>query len=672
MSMTLEHDDTIAELRQKGAAARLARAFTGLPHREAAAAFGISVAALTSAENGEPDDTALASIYKNLGGFGISVDLQKDGRYIVMRRDNDPAFTPEQTLATLLGPARRAAGLSQEALSKISNVSQRTIVAMENGDASTLETRNAVFEALYRRRVSALVEGTQNGIILLPPHEPIPPATNLGIPNDTVLARFERTLQARDRSRPDFIHYRAEIVDSDPPIWREFLIPENATFEDMHNTLQVAFSWRNYHLHEFDVGISIGPLNPDGRSAGDPRIFDERLTFLFDVPRKLTFDYRYDFGDSWRCRLTRGDDVPAETRPSRPLIIDGENAGPVEDSGGIDAYNELADDIRKNVLEKDKRSWLVRVGYRAFNPDHFDAAGANKALAKIPFEIPENWKDQFQLERSIHVSAPHLEARDAAANLAATTPRPIHSLEILKISAWSEKQHKRAGLLDKEGSTYAGMGRDGDERHIRSTAHDAIGYLLNLASDIIEQRSYPIKIDCKVNGKHKSFVPDIELTDKAGKKTFVTVLSLDDIPDEVEYQMLASVMKTEGQDYMIVGNGLGHQPTAAFARELWQVARGRSYPEADAVIRSIIGDRQMSLAEAIDLFIKHPPLPELANFDGPAHLVARRLILNAALGRIIAIKPAAALNDKVVLAPAGTFDKAFALLPLLKKYRMYP
>jgi hypothetical protein len=36
-----------------------------------------------------------------------------------------------------------------------------------------------------------------------------------------------------------------------PQIWRRIQVPENYTFFDLHEAIQAAMSWDDYHLHEF-------------------------------------------------------------------------------------------------------------------------------------------------------------------------------------------------------------------------------------------------------------------------------------------------------------------------------------------------------------------------------------------------------------------------------------
>ena len=39
----------------------------------------------------------------------------------------------------------------------------------------------------------------------------------------------------------------------DRQVWRRLVVPLNREFEDLHEILQVAFNWKDYHLHEFHL-----------------------------------------------------------------------------------------------------------------------------------------------------------------------------------------------------------------------------------------------------------------------------------------------------------------------------------------------------------------------------------------------------------------------------------
>jgi hypothetical protein len=138
---------------------------------------------------------------------------------------------------------------------------------------------------------------------------------------------------------------RIELRDSDPVIWRQVEVPSSITLKVLHNVIQAAMGWFDYHLLEFTIAKRRYGLPMDEDWGTEPRT-DASKVRLRDVlrPRRTTIDYLYDFGDCWEHRLTvtniRGGDPdlsypgtspasatrrpktaaasPASTRPSMP------------------------------------------------------------------------------------------------------------------------------------------------------------------------------------------------------------------------------------------------------------------------------------------------------------------------------------------------------------------
>ena len=46
---------------------------------------------------------------------------------------------------------------------------------------------------------------------------------------------------------------RIELRDSDPVIWRQVEVPTSITLKVLHNVIQVAMGWFDYHLWEFTI-----------------------------------------------------------------------------------------------------------------------------------------------------------------------------------------------------------------------------------------------------------------------------------------------------------------------------------------------------------------------------------------------------------------------------------
>lgn len=96
------------------------------------------------------------------------------------------------------------------------------------------------------------------------------------------------------------------------PCWREIVLPALATFADLHDAIQSAFLWWDYHLHRFELrtrGEDVEIMNAReiaefeeewGAGGSRPRRVDSARLLLSDVfPRTRKARYFYDYGDGW-------------------------------------------------------------------------------------------------------------------------------------------------------------------------------------------------------------------------------------------------------------------------------------------------------------------------------------------------------------------------------------
>lgn len=47
---------------------------------------------------------------------------------------------------------------------------------------------------------------------------------------------------------------KVTIMGIKPPVWRRVVVPSRSTLAELHDVVQAAFGWWDYHLHEFDIG----------------------------------------------------------------------------------------------------------------------------------------------------------------------------------------------------------------------------------------------------------------------------------------------------------------------------------------------------------------------------------------------------------------------------------
>ena len=174
---------------------------------------------------------------------------------------------------------------------------------------------------------------------------------------------------------------RVTLRDIEPTIWRTFRVQEDITLVRLHKVLQVVMGWKDCHLHEFTFeGGSFGP--PDDF---DPtRVRSERgvrLTEVLPAIAGASFQYEYDFGDSWIHNLTIKDTVPSWTEQAFAVCLDGERACPPEDCGGPDGFAELLEAVRDPALPD--HAEMVRWAGTTYDPERFDIERVNQRLRKL-------------------------------------------------------------------------------------------------------------------------------------------------------------------------------------------------------------------------------------------------------------------------------------------------
>lgn len=166
------------------------------------------------------------------------------------------------------------------------------------------------------------------------------------------------------------------------PCWRELVLPALATFADLHDAIQSAFLWWDYHLHRFelrthgeDVEImdahEIADLEEEwGASRPHPRRIDSARLLLSDVfPRTRKARYFYDYGDGWEhdVRLL---EVIDSYGGELPACVAGAGDAPPEDVGGVGGFGRF----------------LQIIGDPA-HPEHDDLAGWGWSQFYEPFDL---------------------------------------------------------------------------------------------------------------------------------------------------------------------------------------------------------------------------------------------------------------------------------------------
>ncbi len=166
---------------------------------------------------------------------------------------------------------------------------------------------------------------------------------------------------------------------SKPPIWRRLLVPATMRLNRLHEAIQVAMGWDDYHLHAFEAGsVDYGPPDPELGHR------DERRTSISDLLSGPgdRMRYVYDFGDHWQHDIVVEKVLAAEPGARYPVCLTGKGRCPPEDCGGVWGYADLRATLANPTHEEhaDILEWLGIETAAEFDPHAFDADEVNMVL----------------------------------------------------------------------------------------------------------------------------------------------------------------------------------------------------------------------------------------------------------------------------------------------------
>ena len=158
----------------------------------------------------------------------------------------------------------------------------------------------------------------------------------------------------------------ATLVDAPQLTTREFLLAEDASWDDLHDAIQDASaSWERDHLwavYQASRIIAVG----DGSGVAGPQAC---VADVVDTGKRQ-FIYRYDFGDNWKVAVSFATKPLLQAEAWERHLVSGQGAFPPEDCGGIGGMYRLTMKFRAsdgNFAEGYEEDWR-------WNPDAFDLA----------------------------------------------------------------------------------------------------------------------------------------------------------------------------------------------------------------------------------------------------------------------------------------------------------
>ncbi len=173
---------------------------------------------------------------------------------------------------------------------------------------------------------------------------------------------------------------KVTLKDTKPPIWRRIEVTEDISLDRLHNIIQAAMGWDDYHLHQFIIDRNYYG-KPDPEFGSDMEDEQNIRLSQISLKEKSKFIYEYDFGESWLHEILIEKILPVKEGVKYPLCIKGKRACPPEDVGGPWGYADFLETINdpENPEHEDMLEWAGD----SFDPEAFNLDEVNARLAEM-------------------------------------------------------------------------------------------------------------------------------------------------------------------------------------------------------------------------------------------------------------------------------------------------
>ena len=175
------------------------------------------------------------------------------------------------------------------------------------------------------------------------------------------------------------IQLRIQLRDIEPTVWRRLLVPGGVRLGKLHDVFQAGMGWEDRHLHIFRIGEATYGSQID--DYPEDQLDEQSVTVIGMLRPQRRIVYEYDFGDSWQHDVVVEDILTTGLGLQFAVCVDGQNACPPEDCGGVSGYDHM---LRVLVDPTDEdhehyRGWLGG----SFDPTAFSPAETNVSLQRL-------------------------------------------------------------------------------------------------------------------------------------------------------------------------------------------------------------------------------------------------------------------------------------------------
>ena len=182
---------------------------------------------------------------------------------------------------------------------------------------------------------------------------------------------------------------RINLVGYEPKIWRRVQVPVWTKLDQLHEIIQIAFDWEDYHLWEFRIKGNVFQMYSEyyeddlWRFEWENCYLAEDFELMYFIKLGIRkFRYVYDFGDDWVHDISLGVVRKSNAADDYPILLGGECCAPPEDVGGIYGFEDFAI-AALNEEHEEHNEALQWYGRGKFDPDWFDWEGIARKFERI-------------------------------------------------------------------------------------------------------------------------------------------------------------------------------------------------------------------------------------------------------------------------------------------------
>lgn len=177
---------------------------------------------------------------------------------------------------------------------------------------------------------------------------------------------------------------RITLVGSSPKVWREIAVPSTIKLTSLAHVIILAMGWEESHLSLFKKWRKEYHVYMDGADMYDYPIenaSEYALCDLLSAGEEMTFVY--DFGDNWRHTVKVLDSVAYGKDEKQYIrLLDGKNACPPNDVGGINGYKEMLRTIKEDPDSDEAWEYYMWLGSK-WNEKFFPAIDTAISLNEL-------------------------------------------------------------------------------------------------------------------------------------------------------------------------------------------------------------------------------------------------------------------------------------------------